>query len=433
MDVALDFLKTKRAKDLIIGGIAVAMAGAAAQLGQRMLSEVCNSIYNCFVVSVEVKSTQEAFQWMRTWLSHKGFVSGANSLSVFMGYEERETKLDFAHSPGHHTFSFKGHFIWMNREQHLTKDHFHDKEILRFSTFANSTDVLKQMFEEAKQLATIGDGNCVSVFVPEPDGYWVKETTKKKRSFQSVILADDTHDRVLKDVQRFLSLRQWYEQKGLPYRRGYLFYGPPGCGKSSFLFTLASQLDLRVCYLSLAEPDMTDSLLNSLMCRVPAKSAVVLEDVDCMFDQNRDASSHKHSKVTFSGLLNAMDGIAAHEGLLLFMTTNHKEKLAPALIRPGRVDVQVYFGLASQAQAERLFDSFFPDQLELKTEFANKIPANSVSMARLQAHFLQYQDDPKGAAENVNEQLVVGADTSANATTQPASEAVAQVDNSKNL
>jgi chaperone BCS1 len=52
--------------------------------------------------------------------------------------------------------------------------------------------------------------------------------------------------------------------------------------------------------------------------------------------------------ITFSGLLNALDGVAAQEGKVLVMTTNHVERLDPALVRPGRIDIRCYFGLASR-------------------------------------------------------------------------------------
>ena len=74
---------------------------------------------------------------------------------------------------------------------------------------------------------------------------------------------------------------------------------------------------------------------------------LLLEYIDAAFVE-REASSG--SRLTFSGLLNGIDGVAAQQGRLLFMSTNHAERLDPALVRPGRVDVKVAFGLASSEQ-----------------------------------------------------------------------------------
>ena len=85
---------------------------------------------------------------------------------------------------------------------------------------------------------------------------------------------------------------------------------------------------------------------------------MLIEDVDSAFVQ-RQSKEYAHM-VTFSGLLNAIDGVAAQEGRMLCLTTNHIERLDQALIRPGRVDVRVSFGKATQSQAKELFVKFYP-------------------------------------------------------------------------
>lgn len=65
------------------------------------------------------------------------------------------------------------------------------------------------------------------------------------------------------------------------------------------------------------------------------------------------------SSVTFSGLLNALDGVASSEERIIFMTTNHFSQLDPALIRPGRVDLQEFLDDAVGEQAKRLYVKFY--------------------------------------------------------------------------
>lgn len=67
------------------------------------------------------------------------------------------------------------------------------------------------------------------------------------------------------------------------------------------------------------------------------------------------------SSVTFSGFLNALDGVASGEERIIFMTTNHLGALDPALIRPGRVDLIELLNDANPAQAKRLFLQFYSD------------------------------------------------------------------------
>ena len=162
---------------------------------------------------------------------------------------------------------------------------------------------------------------------------------------------------------------------------------------------------LDIYVVSLSSSWMNDSTLTSLMGRVPARCIVLLEDLDAAFTRStsRDAAStgvpgprrrgntsdnkddsdsddddendkkKKKKKddqlsdvntLSLSGLLNALDGVAASEGRILFATTNHLERLDPALSRPGRMDVWVEFKNASPWQAEALFRNFFPSSEE---------------------------------------------------------------------
>jgi len=91
-----------------------------------------------------------------------------------------------------------------------------------------------------------------------------------------------------------------------------------------------------------------------------------------------------NNQVTLSGILNAIDGIAAQEGRIIVMTTNYKEKLDAALIRPGRVDMCAHFSMATRTQAKNMFEKFFADEKELAKEFVANWPEDTISMAQLQ-------------------------------------------------
>ena len=201
---------------------------------------------------------------------------------------------------------------------------------------------------------------------------------------------------LLSDTKDFLKSEKWYADRGIPFRRGYLLHGVPGSGKSSLIHAIAGELMLDIYTLSLSSSWISDSTLTALMGRVPARCIVLLEDLDAAFtrstSRNEDStgvpssgasndhegpqppsSSSRHGRssrhreqisdcntLSLSGLLNALDGVAAAEGRILFATTNHLERLDPALSRPGRMDVWIEFKNASKWQAEALFRNFFP-------------------------------------------------------------------------
>ena len=195
--------------------------------------------------------------------------------------------------------------------------------------------------------------------------------------------------------------------------RGYLLYGTPGSGKSSLIHALAGELAVDIYVISLSASWMNDSTLTNLMSRIPARSILLLEDLDAAFThstsrdsdstgtpegkkegpKNKDEDEKKDVKkdvsdqntLSLSGLLNSLDSIQASEGRILFATTNHLERLDPALSRPGRMDVWVEFRNASKHQAEGLFRNFFPaheDDIEITTESVPVDSNGSPSLSR---------------------------------------------------
>lgn len=181
---------------------------------------------------------------------------------------------------------------------------------------------------------------------------------------------------------------------------------------------MAGELRLNICILNLSNPTLDDGKLLELMAEVPTDSVVVLEDVDAAFQQ-RDSGEGAGGSITFSGLLNAIDGVAAQEGRLLCLTTNHVERLDPALIRPGRIDKRVEFGHAQPEQIRRLFLRFYqteeaaalqPEGGELAKQgdaLARRLSAagHDLSMAAVQGHLLVHVGDPRGALDSVGSLL----------------------------
>jgi len=105
---------------------------------------------------------------------------------------------------------------------------------------------------------------------------------------------------------------------------------------------------MHICYVNLSSGNFDDDGLNRCLNLAPANSIILIEDIDSVFVQRESMlkkkfgnSDEKNCQVTFSGLLNALDGVRAQEGGIIVMTTNHREKLDPALLRPGRCDLQV--------------------------------------------------------------------------------------------
>mmetsp|Transcript_23542 Transcript_23542/g.63802 ORF Transcript_23542/g.63802 Transcript_23542/m.63802 type:complete len:456 (-) Transcript_23542:561-1928(-) len=240
--------------------------------------------------------------------------------------------------------------------------------------------------------------------------YWKREVKAVSRPLSSVVLPSEDKAKLIEDVEDFLApaTKRWYRQHGIPYRRAYLFHGVPGAGKTSLLQSLAGCYKRNLCFLQPSHPDITDDALKAAVQNVPGKALIVIEDIDALFTKERSLKNEK-AGITFSGLLNALDGVSAATGQLIVLTTNFRERLDSALVRPGRVDVQIEFGFATRDQMSQLFVQFYPSaSVEQGSKFADKVieclRGRNLSMAALQNYFIVSRTRSfDEAIENVHE------------------------------
>lgn len=135
---------------------------------------------------------------------------------------------------------------------------------------------------------------------------------------------------------------------------------------------------------------------------MPERSIMLLEDIDAAFTKRSQSDNQGYqSMITFSGLLNALDGVASAEERIIFLTTNHVEKLDPALIRPGRIDMKEYLGNATDYQIKQMFLRFYEDEA-LADQFVEKLRGKDISTASLQGHFVYYKDKPQEAVDQAD-------------------------------
>ncbi|KAK9123097.1 hypothetical protein Sjap_012699 [Stephania japonica] len=195
---------------------------------------------------------------------------------------------------------------------------------------------------------------------------WVSVPFNHPSSFNTLALDPHLKRRLTHDLSAFSTAKDYYRSVGRAWKRGYLLYGPPGSGKSSFIAAMANFLNYDVYDLELTKVS-DNSELRALLMQTTNRSIIVIEDIDCSlhlttFIHRRVNRSTNHSKsnvnksnidndgggrVTLSGLLNFTDGLwsCCGEERIIVFTTNHKDYVDPALVRPGRMDMHVRLGM----------------------------------------------------------------------------------------
>lgn len=210
-------------------------------------------------------------------------------------------------------------------------------------------------------------------------GGWQKRGDLPSRGLDSVVLKAGQLERLSADLGQFLGDEERYIRMSQPYHRGYLFYGPPGTGKTSLARALATEFDLPTYYLPLGDVSK-DSDLMQLIGTVKPRSVLLLEDVDGFHAATDREDDKDHASV--ATLLNGLDGIYTPHGLITMMTTNNRDALDPALIRPGRIDVDEELSTLDGEQAERLAERLLPGGLTGAVDFAGKAPSELIEHIR---------------------------------------------------
>ncbi|KAE8691555.1 P-loop containing nucleoside triphosphate hydrolases superfamily protein [Hibiscus syriacus] len=192
---------------------------------------------------------------------------------------------------------------------------------------------------------------------------WSDIAFENPATFQTIAMDPKKKEEIINVLMSFSKAKEYYMKLGKPWKRGYLLYGPPGTGKSTMIAAMANLLNYDIYDLELTTVK-NNTELRKLLTETSSKSIIVIEDIDCSLDvtgerkKERSKTNEKDqkspvnentSKVTLSGLLNFIDGTwsACGTGRIFVFTTNHINKLDPALIRRGRMDMHIELSYCS--------------------------------------------------------------------------------------
>jgi hypothetical protein len=219
------------------------------------------------------------------------------------------------------------------------------------------------------------------------------------RTFENVFFEERKH--VQGRTKFFLENRAWYDKKGIPYTLGFMFHGPPGCGKTSSVKAIANEGRRHIINVQLSEIKTKAQLqhlffhdeihvyngVNTEKYTIPVSERLyVIEDIDAMGDTvlrrewkkpetikpkneediwlSREKESEKET-IDLSFLLNLLDGTLEANGRILIITTNFPERIDRALIRPGRIDMIVKFKKCSMGIVREMIHAFYDKNIHV--------------------------------------------------------------------
>ena len=385
------------------GGLALALFGYAMYTLRKLPETLYRWIKSTFITELEITDNSWVYQWVIYWVSSNGLqklprrasanaqgsmlnFSSKNGMAVDLDdYNSKDEKpkvrdnrpsIVLSPAPGWHVIKYEGKWVLLHRNRKESQEGatigYREELTLWFFTLDRSFS--KKFLLNCRDYTLPYEDNKISLYRSANFGEWIYNGRIEARSLDSVILPGNTKQALIEDIDRFLNSKQEYKNLGFPYNRSYLLSGSPGGGKSSLIQAVAGHYGFDLKILNLKSKGLNDNTLMELFNDTDTNSILVLEDGDAIFDNSRGISTKNEdededkpngnvdtkddSGISFSGLLNAMCGIAVSEGRIMFMTTNHPEKLDPALIRPGRIDVHFEVGRPNKAQTASYLHRF---------------------------------------------------------------------------
>ncbi|KAF4946439.1 hypothetical protein FGADI_11196 [Fusarium gaditjirri] len=468
-------------ESLFPGGTSLPSVAFLLYLTPYLFQAVGSAAKSQFISSVEIKAHDEIFNYVMSWVArHKlsrnnhrllasstldhepfslipapsnqgdGDEDDVDDVDPTASLDELRSKislynarpLHWTPSVGTHFFMYESCLISFTRsvESQESSPFSRRPEKIELSCLGRNADVLKRIIYNArieyleKQRGRTSIYRAVKTYGDELS--WTKCMSKPTRPMSTIALDEAIKQSLIKDLSRYLNPRtkNWYATRGIPYRRGYLFSGPPGTGKTSLTLAAAGLMGLNIYMISLSSPNLSEDSLATLFRDLPRTCLVLLEDIDAAGLTNKRKKQETQAingppkpmrePISLSGLLNVIDGVGAQEGRVLVMTSNHTENIDPALLRPGRVDFSVEFGLASSDTITQLFRLMYGTSYDevgsiehaetteaseksvdttksvaaLAEEFTRLVPSLVFSPAAIQGYLLMHED-PIGAVD----------------------------------
>lgn len=380
MNIFQSIISVVQGNQMAQAALVAAPATALTYMARSVPMNVYHGLKRLVSIDVRLNSDMPEYESLARWITAT-VVRDKFSRNYVYEAEKKWDDEDYTSEVKHHglTAGYGRHFgmfgrqpVVVNRflDESSATDKFKEHLVVTFFTGRKS---VRKFSAEIAKVAGISTEEFTSVPIHiNNGGYWNRMGKRPLRRLNSVFTAGDAGLKVVEAIRAFEGKRDDNHRLGLPHHMGIMLHGEPGCGKSSLIHAVASETERSIFYLNMGSVK-NDTDLTTLLSGTRDWSRIILaiEDIDAAGVKVKRSpepteepeevdleTGEPRSPVSLSALLNVLDGILCPDGLVVIATTNHLDKLDPALKREGRFDHTIELGKLSRWDFIRMADLF---------------------------------------------------------------------------